>query len=636
MLILSLRSAHRRRLAIGGLILLAVILYRRFNWHDMEPGTLRSRMVGLQADSPEFQLGGEVFRILGGSIHYFRVPREYWRDRLLKMKACGLNTLTTYVPWNLHEPERGTFNFKGNLDLEAYIKLAGELGLWVILRPGPYICAEWDLGGLPSWLYRDPAMQLRSTYKGFTQAVDAFFSQLLPRVVPLQYKKGGPIIAVQVENEYGSFAVDTEYMPYMKEALLSRGIEELLMTSDNVDGLKKGNVEGALATINLQKLRDLHLSHLDSSQPQKPKMVMEFWSGWFDTWGDLHHVFTAEDMASVVMEILQKGLSINLYMFHGGTNFGFMNGALEMHSYKADVTSYDYDAPLSESGDYTAKYLLLREVFSKYHGESLPDVPALFPKMSYDASTVYQYMPLWEALQLAGEPFKSESPVNMENLPVNNGNGQSYGYTLYETTIPSGGTLHSNDKVRDRALVFVDSSFIGVLKYKHLELAVPEGKGNRKLSLLVENCGRVNYGKTLNNQRKGLVGDILLNGTPLKNFIIYSLDMKPRFMERLKYSRWKEVPDKPAVPGFFRGMLFVDGYPGDTFVKLPGWSKGVVFINGQNLGRYWSIGPQQTLYLPAPWLHTGINEVIVFEEQEAEKTIHFVNAPDLGMAVDVE
>ncbi|MGH0166973.1 UNVERIFIED_CONTAM: hypothetical protein FKN15_051851 [Acipenser sinensis] len=189
----------------------------RFNWHDMEPGTLRSRMVGLQADSPEFQLGGEVFRILGGSIHYFRVPREYWRDRLLKMKACGLNTLTTYVPWNLHEPERGTFNFKGNLDLEAYIKLAGELGLWVILRPGPYICAEWDLGGLPSWLYRDPAMQLRSTYKGFTQAVDAFFSQLLPRVVPLQYKKGGPIIAVQVENEYGSFAVDTEYMPYMKE-----------------------------------------------------------------------------------------------------------------------------------------------------------------------------------------------------------------------------------------------------------------------------------------------------------------------------------------------------------------------------------------------------------------------------------
>ncbi|MGH0175228.1 UNVERIFIED_CONTAM: hypothetical protein FKN15_012991 [Acipenser sinensis] len=503
----------------------------RFNWHDMEPGTLRSRMVGLQADSPEFQLGGEVFRILGGSIHYFRVPREYWRDRLLKMKACGLNTLTTYVPWNLHEPERGTFNFKGNLDLEAYIKLAGELGLWVILRPGPYICAEWDLGGLPSWLYRDPAMQLRSTYKGFTQAVDAFFSQLLPRVVPLQYKKGGPIIAVQVENEYGSFAVDTEYMPYMKEALLSRGIEELLMTSDNVDGLKKGNVEGALATINLQKLRDLHLSHLDSSQPQKPKMVMEFWSGWFDTWGDLHHVFTAEDMASVVTEILQKGLSINLYMFHGGTNFGFMNGALEMHSYKADVTSYgkvflypaDYDAPLSESGDYTAKYLLLREVFSKYHGESLPDVPALFPKMSYDASTVYQYMPLWEALQLADEPFKSESPVNMENLPVNNGNGQSYGYTLYETTIPSGGTLHSNDKVRDRALVFVDSSFIGVLKYKHLELAVPEGKPFRSESpvnmenLPVNNGNGQSYGYTLYETTIPSGGTLHSNDKPFKS-----------------------------------------------------------------------------------------------------------------------
>uniref|UniRef100_A0A8C9YMM9 Beta-galactosidase n=1 Tax=Sander lucioperca TaxID=283035 RepID=A0A8C9YMM9_SANLU len=577
-----------------------------------------SRVEGLRANSSQFTLERKPFHILGGSIHYFRVPRGYWEDRLLKMKACGLNTLTTYVPWNLHEPERGVFNFEDQLDLEAYLRLAASLGLWVILRPGPYICAEWDLGGLPSWLLRDQNMKLRTTYPGFTAAVNSFFNQLMKKVVPHQYSKGGPIIAVQVENEYGSFAKDEDYMPFMKEALLSRGITELLLTSDNREGLKRGGVKGALETINFQKLNPNDIKYLDGIQPNKPKLVMEYWSGWFDLWGDLHHVYTAEDMIPVVTEILKLDMSINLYMFHGGTNFGFMSGAFAVGipAPKPMVTSYDYDAPLSEAGDYTTKYHLLRNLFSHYHAQPLPELPSHQERRAYQPVVIHQHLSLWDSLHFTD---KSERPVNMENLPVNNNNGQSYGYTLYETTITSEGTLNSKNNIRDRALVFVDKHFVGVLDYKTQELALPDGKGKRTLSLLVENCGRVNYGKTLDDQRKG---------TSLCNvFSFYRLESS---------GHWMSMRQRPSFPGFFQARLYVNSFPKDTFIKLPGWSKGVVFINGKNLGRYWSIGPQQTLYVPGPWLHKGDNEVIVFEEQETDGKIQFASSPDYGMTVDVQ
>uniref|UniRef100_A0A4W5NM98 Uncharacterized protein n=1 Tax=Hucho hucho TaxID=62062 RepID=A0A4W5NM98_9TELE len=626
-----------RRYAILGFIIIGYIIFQFTRQHP-DVGRM-SQKEGLRANSSQFTLEGEPFRILGGSIHYFRVPKAYWEDRLLKMRACGVNTLTTYVPWNLHEPERGVFNFQDQLDLKAYISLAAELGLWVILRPGPYICAEWDLGGLPSWLLRDPDMKLRTTYPGFTEAVDSFFDQLIPRVAPYQYSKGGPIIAVQVENKYGSYAKDVEYMPYIKEALLSRGIEELLLTSDNQDGLNLGGVNGVLETINFQKLSPEGFKYLDAIQPQKPKMVMEYWSGWFDLWGDLHHVFSAEDMVAIVTEILKQDASINLYMFHGGTNFGFMNGAFAIatHMPKPMVTSYDYDAPLSEAGDYTTKYTLLRNVLSRYHSEKLPEVPFLQGRRVYEPVIIQKHLSLWESLQFTEKPLKSEKPVNMENLPVNNNNGQSNGYTLYETIIHSGGILNSMNNVRDRALVFVDKLFVGVLDYKTLEFALPDGKGERTLSLLVENSGRLNYGKLLDEQRKGLVGDIELNNIPLRDFIIHSLDMKPGFVNRLSASgQWNSVFQKPSFPGFFHGQLYVGGHPRDTFIRLPGWSKGVVFINGQNLGRHWCMGPQQTLYLPAPWLNRGNNQVVVFEEQEADGKIQFASEPDLGMTVDVQ
>ncbi|XP_059785976.1 beta-galactosidase-1-like protein 2 isoform X5 [Balaenoptera ricei] len=571
---------------------------------------MRQRRLGLQAKGQNFMLEDSAFWIFGGSVHYFRVPREYWRDRLLKMKACGLNTLTTYVPWNLHEPERGRFDFSGNLDLEAFVLLAAEVGLWVILRPGPYICSEMDLGGLPSWLLQDPDMRLRTTYKGFTEAVDLYFDHLMVRVVPLQYKHGGPIIAVQVENEYGSYNKDPAYMPYVKKALEDRGIVELLLTSDNKDGLSKGIVDGALATINLQSQNELQFltTFLLSVQGVQPRMVMECWTGWFDLWGGPHSILDSSEILETVSAIVDSGSSINLYMFHGGTNFGFISGAVHLQDYKSDVTSYDYDAVLTEAGDYTAKYTGLREFFGSISGAPLPAPPDLLPKTAYEPVMPALYLSLWDALPYLEEPVTLEKPLNMENLPINGGNGQSFGYTLYETTITSSGILSAC--VRDRGQVFVNTVSIGFLDYKRKKIVIPlVQQGFTVLRILVENCGRVNYGTNIDDQRKGLIGNIYLNDSPLKKFKIYSLDMKKSFFQRFHADKWNPLPDVPVLPAFFLGPLLVSFSPRDTFVKLEGWEKGVVFINGQNLGRYWNIGPQETLYLPGAWLDQGLNQL---------------------------
>nr|XP_004665561.2 beta-galactosidase-1-like protein 2 isoform X1 [Jaculus jaculus] len=626
----TLRRRPGRTLGFLLLVVLSFLVLRRLDWSTLIPLWLRHRKLGLQAKGQNFMLEDSIFWIFGGSIHYFRVPKEYWRDRLLKMKACGLNTLTTYVPWNLHEPERGKFDFSGNLDLEAFVLLAAEIGLWVILRPGPYICSEVDLGGLPSWLLQDSGMKLRTTYKGFTEAVDLYFDHLMSRVVPLQYKHGGPVIAVQVENEYGSYNKDPAYMPYIKKALEDRGIIELLLTSDNKDGLQKGVVHGVLATINLQSQQELQLlsTFLFSVQGIQPKMVMEYWTGWFDSWGGPHNILDSSEVLETVSAIIDSGSSINLYMFHGGTNFGFINGAMHFHEYKSDVTSYDYDAVLTEAGDYTAKYSKLRDFFGSVSGIPLPPPPDLLPKMSYEPVTPSYYLSLWDALKYMEEPIKSEKPINMENLPVNNGNGQAFGYILYETTISSSGIL--SGLVCDRGQVFVNSVSIGFLDYQTMKIIIPRIQGYTVLRILVENRGRVNYGNNIDNQRKGLIGNLYLDNSPLKNFRIYSLDMKKSFFQRFDMDKWSTVPEAPAFPAFFLGGLSVGLSPADTFLKLEGWEKGVVFINGQNLGRYWNIGPQETLYLPGAWLDKGINQVIIFEETMAGPLVQSTDIPHLG------
>ncbi|XP_075384105.1 beta-galactosidase-1-like protein 2 [Tenrec ecaudatus] len=626
----TLRRRPGRRLGLLVLVVLSFLVLRRLDWHNLMPPWLRRRQLGLQTKDQDFLLEGSAFWIFGGSVHYFRVPRQYWKDRLLKLKACGLNTLTTYVPWNLHEPERGKFDFSGNLDLEAFIWMAAELGLWVILRPGPYICSEIDLGGLPSWLLQDPGMKLRTTYKGFTKATDHYFDHLMSRVVPLQYKHGGPIIAVQVENEYGSYNKDPAYMPYIKKALEDRGIVELLLTSDNKDGLSKGVVDGVLATINLQSQNELNLltTFLSSARGIQPKMVMEYWTGWFDSWGGPHNILDSSEVLKTVSAIIYAGSSINLYMFHGGTNFGFINGAMHFNEYKSDVTSYDYDAVLTEAGDYTAKYFKLREFFGSLSGSPLPLPPDLLPKTTYEPLMPAYYLSLWDVLKYLGEPIKCEKPVNMENLPVNDGSGQSFGYTLYETNIASSGVL--SGLVRDRGQVFVNTVSIGYLDYNKKQIDIPLVQGYTVLRILVENRGRVNYGDNIDDQRKGVIGDLYLNGLPLKKFRIYSLDMKKSFFQKFDINKWSSIPEVPTSPAFFLFGLSVGPSPADTFLKLEGWEKGVVFINGQNLGRYWNIGPQETLYLPGAWLNPGPNQIIVFEERMAGPMIQSTETPHLG------
>ncbi|XP_076968492.1 beta-galactosidase-1-like protein 3 isoform X3 [Tamandua tetradactyla] len=597
----------------------------RFDWSHLTPPTLKNRYLGLEVKSrckgnPYFTLEGDKFLIFGGSIHYFRVPREYWRDRLLKLRACGFNTVTTYVPWNLHEPERGKFDFSGNLDLEAFILLAAEVGLWVILRPGPYICSEIDLGGLPSWLLQDPTMKLRTTHKGFVKAVDNYFDHLIPRVVPLQYLQGGPIIAVQVENEYGSYNMDEEYMPYVRKALLKRGIRELLLTSDNEDRVLEGHVNGALATVNMKLLHSDAFKELNKVQKNMPIMVMEFWVGWFDTWGSKHLTRKAEEVEQTVSGFIKAEISFNTYMFHGGTNFGFMNGATHFEKHRGVVTSY-------EAGDYTQKYFKLQKLLGSVLALPLPDLPHPLLKAVYPPVKPVLYLPLWDVLQSLNEIVKSNVPVNMENLPINQGSGQSYGFILYETSICSGGLLHV--RAHDTAQVFLNETIIGVLKDNSRLLHIPNFRGCQLLRILVENQGRVNFSWKIQQQRKGLIGSVQINNVTLEGFTIYPLELKMNFFERLRSATWRPVPEQYLGPAFYLGTLQAGPSPRDTFLRLPTWNYGVVFINGRNLGRYWHIGPQQTLYLPGVWLHPEDNEIILFEIMKSGLDIQTTDKPKL-------
>uniref|UniRef100_A0A8C5W3S0 Beta-galactosidase n=1 Tax=Microcebus murinus TaxID=30608 RepID=A0A8C5W3S0_MICMU len=603
----------------------------RINQTHLTPSQLKIRRVGLKVRGSNFTLEGFPFLIVAGTVHYFRVPRGYWRDSLLKLKACGFNTLTTHVPWNLHEPRVDQVSFTGNLDLMTFISMASEVGLWVILCPGPYIGSDLDLGGLPSWLLKDPKMKLRTTYKGFRNAVNRYFDKLISKIVPLQYNQGGPIIAVQVENEYGSYYLDKKYMLYVKKALVTRGIKVLLMTADTGLELKRGYLKDVLATLHMKNIKKVTYQELSSIQGHSPIMMMVYTASSFDTWGALrnsldHHVLMME-----VREMFKLRFSLNFYMFHGGTNFGFMGGAASLNTYLPTVTNYDYGALLTEDGEYTPEYITFQEYFGSVLEVPMSLQPGHKQKTVYKSVVRLQFVLLWEILPYLDPPMKSAKPVSMEMLPVNQGSGQSYGYTLYETYISTGGILSSRGHVQDRAEVFLNEQHMGVLDHStdHLNITRNGYQDQHALRILVENQGRLAYGKAINTERKGLTGDIYLNNSPLRKFTIYSLDMNIKFIQRTIPKIWKPVSNRVKGPAFFLGFLKV-GEPKDTFIKMEGWTKGVIFINGQNLGRYWSLGPQETLYLPGPWLHSGQNEIIVFEELTGGLAIQFVNMPFLG------
>lgn len=629
-----------------------VLLERKPNSVDFSKETAVERMprAGLTLRDKEFFLDGKPLRILSGAIHYFRVVPEYWKDRLLKLKAMGLNTVETYVAWNLHEEVKGEFKFDGNLDIKAFIKIAQDLGLYVILRPGPYICSEWDFGGLPSWLLSDPHMKPRSMYPPFVQAGDQYLKALLPIVSPLQYSKGGPIIAFQIENEYGSYPdADVAYLEHLKMVMINGGITELLFTSDN-HGDPFPSLPNVLRTINFGVRKDakLKLEELKKTQPDKPVMVMEYWLGWFDHWGRPHHVRDAKAVADTMEEILKFGASVNLYMFHGGTNFGFMNGANELVPV---TTSYDYDAPLSEAGDTTAKYHALKAMIIKSYASensmppNLSHVPANSPKKDYGKVEMQQQMTLPELLQ-HHIPVESDHVMPMEQLPVNNNGGQGYGFILYQAELTDFPKEIVMEQVFDRAQVILDSmlihtydasledrSSVHVTVNKHLTQETIKDLlqlKSHKLEILVENMGRTNIGWDLKKLRKGISGEVKIDDKSHNKWRIYPLEFKPHTLSRIKEKgTWSDVSaERPQGPHLYRGTFQVNDEPQDTFLNMENWTKGVCFINGHNLGRYWIKGPQGTLYVPAPWLQKGQNELIIFELHDYKSAeVSFTTSP---------
>jgi len=551
----------------------------------------------------DFLLDGKKFVIISGEMHYPRVPRVYWRDRMRKMRAMGLNTLTTYVFWNAHEAARGKFDFSGDLDVAEYVRTAQEEGLWVILRPGPYVCAEWDLGGLPAWLLRDPGVRLRENEPRFLVAASAYMAQVGKQLAPLVVTRGGPILMVQVENEYGSFGSDHAYMEAIRNMIRQAGFDGQLYTADG-SGEKQlggGTLPDLPAAINFGNGEnpENEFARLDSFRPKGPRMCGEFWDGWFDTWGEQHATTPAARAAAALDWMLSRGISVSLYMVHGGTSFGFHAGADFHGRYLPDTTSYDYDSPLDEAGRPTPKFQALRDVILRHlpPGTVLPAPPVSPALIEIPAIEFRQATPLETAL---GTPVRSASPLTMEEL------GQSHGMVLYrhKAAQASEGPLEIG-QVGDYAIVSVDGVRAGTLDHRMEPKPLPVSlKAGSTLDVLVDVMGHINFGRKMQDDRKGL-REVRLAGAGVEGWEMFGipLDAPPS---------GGFGPSAPSGPAFYRATFSLDAV-GDTYLDMSSWGKGYVWVNGHNLGRYWTVGPQQALFLPAPWLHTGANEIVVLD-----------------------
>ncbi|WP_077328673.1 glycoside hydrolase family 35 protein [Virgibacillus siamensis] len=567
-------------------------------------------MAKLTVHNGELIYDGEAIQLISGAIHYTRVVPEYWEDRLLKLNACGFNTVETYIPWNVHEPKPGNFNFSGMADVVKFIKTAGELGLFVIIRPSPYICAEWEFGGLPAWLLADSNMQVRSSDPKFLNRVDLYYDVLMEKLKPYLSTNGGPIIAMQIENEYGSYGSDKKYLTYLKDAMTTRGIDVLLFTSDGPtdEMLQGGTLPDVLAAVNFGSRPNESFAQLKKHRPNSPLFCMEYWNGWFDHWGEKHHTRDDQDVAEVFAEMLDCGASVNFYMFHGGTNFGFYNGANFDTIYRPTITSYDYDSLLTEAGDITPKFHAVREVIAGKRDVNDLKLPEPIKKKGFGAVSLDQSVSLFHALKNITNPIERTHPEPMEKL------GQNFGFILYRTIVsgPISNAALYIDAVHDRALVFVNGNFLDVIeRWENQQLIIDIPPGGAEIDILVENMGRINYGSKLADS-KGITKGVQLNGEFLYNWTIFPLPLNDLSAITYEFGKVK------TAPGFYKGTFQVDE-TADTFLELPGWTKGAAFLNGFNLGRYWNIGPQQTLYIPAPLLKTGVNELVIFELHGMEK-----------------
>lgn len=596
-----------------------------------------------------FYLDGKPFQVISGSIHYFRVVPEYWRDRLEKLKAMGCNTVETYIAWNVHEPKKGVYDFSGRNDLVKFVKTAQELGLYVILRPSPYICAEWEFGGLPAWLLQEDGMRLRACHESFLRHVREYYDRLFPLITPLQITEGGPVILMQVENEYGYYGDDTHYMETMRDMMLERGVTVPLITSDGPfeEALSCGCLDGIHPTGNFGSRTKERFAVLAPYAKGGPLMCAEFWVGWFDHWGNGGHMHGNPESPQDLDDMLDMG-HVNIYMFEGGTNFGFMNGSNYYDELTPDVTSYDYDALLTEAGDFTEKYYKFQKVIGKY--APIPEVKFTteIRKKAYGKLTAVSQTGLLQNLENLSNPTVDKFPICMEKC------GQNYGYILYHSTLKHEQNI---ERIRlwganDRANIFADNKRVANLYDTELnyEYDVIAGKvkkaedanapavreetestnepitfaENAPLDILMENMGRVNFGPMMERQRKGIQGCVQINGHMHYNWTMYPLPLDN--IDRLDFD--KDYTE--GLPAFYRFAFEVDE-AGDTFLELDGWGKGCVFLNGFNLGRYWEIGPQKRLYIPAPLLKPGKNEIVVFEtEGKATGVIELKDEPDIG------
>ncbi|GJJ03233.1 beta-galactosidase [Duganella rhizosphaerae] len=571
--------------------------------------------LGAQAAVPHFSVAGDHFELDGkpyviraGEMHYARIPRAFWRERLQQVRAMGLNTVTTYVFWNLHEPEPGRFDFSDNLDLAAFIRTAREVGLNVVLRPGPYVCAELDFGGFPAWLLRTPGLRVRSMDPRFLEATARYFKRVAQEVAPLLSTRGGPILMTQVENEYGSYGEDHAYMATIQKQLIDAGFDLPLFTSDGPDPtlLDRGTLPGLTPVVNfngtVDETKDA-FAQLAAFRPNTPRMAGEYWAGWFDHWGERRHQVSPKLAADAVDWMLGQGISFNLYMAHGGTSFGWQPGA-NSHgtTYQPDTTSYDYDAAIDEAGRPTPKFYAIRAAIERHlaPGERLPDLPAQTATIAVPRFTLDESVALVDALP---KPIASHLARNMEAY------GQGYGLIVYRKRFAEGASGKLDlGAVRDYAHVLADGVTFATLDRRRDEHVTElELAAGGTLDVVVENMGRVNFGPMLAEERKGLTRAVSLGDKPLLDWEVFPMPLAD--VSGLRFVRG--MPAKRG-PTFWRGH-FSTSASGSTFLDTRALGKGHVWVNGHHLGRYWRIGPQQSLFLPAPWLRKGDNEIVILD-----------------------
>ena len=578
-------------------------------------------------EGKQFLLDGEPFIVHSGVMHYWRVVPEYWEDRLKKLKACGFNTVETYTAWNLHERREGEFDFSGRLDLVRYVKIAESLGLKVIIRPGPFVCTEIDFGGLPSWLLAYDHMNIRCSDPLYLAKIRPYFHELLSRMAPHLCTRGGGIIMMQIENEYGSYGDDKDYLRAIAQMYREEEIDCLLFTGDGAfPGMRGGgSLPEFVCGANFGTKPREQFEVLSNFRPNQPDFSPELWDGWFDHWGDEHHVRETEDMMLCFNELLDMGASFNLYAFHGGTNFGFTNGANHNGRYMPVVTSYDFSALLTEAGDMTPTYYAIRDALAKVNGGYCDIDVQNTEKKEYGKVRLTATASLFENLDNLGKRIRSLVPLSMEQV------GQDFGYILYSAVIDAEKeeSLLEFGHMHDRAWIYVNKELVGVRQRTEprepIKITVERDKP-LTLDILVENCGRVNYGPKLVD-RKGIFGGIRLGER-----FHFGWDITPLPMEDLSGLRYTDNLTYCGEPTFLCGDFSIEGTPSDTFLRLDGFHKGFVLINGFNLGRYWNDkGPQKTLYVPAPVLHEGHNKILVFEtEGFVEPVVEFFAEPDLG------